>query len=50
MSQKQRTSPARDGTRILKQPRPTTRRGNITMAQARAAVRKYSEAAKGPSE
>lgn len=30
---------AKGGTRILKQQRPVTRKGNITMAQARKIVR-----------
>lgn len=33
----------KDGTRILKQQRPASRKGNITMAQARRAVRLYFE-------
>jgi len=35
---------AKDGTRIMKQQRPVTRKGTITMAQARRIVREVMEA------
>lgn len=35
---------AKDGTRILQQLRPVTRKGNITMAQARRIVREVMAA------
>lgn len=34
---------AKDGTRILQQQRPATRKGTITMAQARKIVREVME-------